>query len=144
MARGRVAVGDARHKFVGASSRPIPTRPGTPRHRRTRSLETPALNLDLNDRVVFVAGASRGIGLAIAEACLAEGARLALTARGEAALRETEAGLAAKFGRDRIWAIAGDLRDTEVIEAALAGAEASLGPIWGAVANVGLHHGPGG
>src|SRR5579871_5556504 len=135
MARGRVAVGDARHKFVGASSRPIPTRPGTPRHRRTRSLETPALNLDLSGRVVFVAGASRGIGLAIAEACLAEGARVALTARGEPELRAAEAELAARFGREGVWAAAGDLRDTEVVEAALAGAEASLGPLWGAVAN---------
>ena len=35
--------------------------------------------------------------------------------------------------------MAGDLRDTATIEKALAGAESALGPIHGAVANVGLH-----
>ncbi|MFX8681233.1 SDR family NAD(P)-dependent oxidoreductase, partial [Acinetobacter baumannii] len=33
----------------------------------------------------------------------------------------------------------GDLRDTATIDAMVAGAEAALGPIWGGVANVGLH-----
>jgi 3-oxoacyl-[acyl-carrier protein] reductase len=100
------------------------------------------LNLDLTDRVVFIAGASRGIGLAIAEACLEEGARVALTARGAEALEETRVRLAATYGADRVWARAGDLRDSAAIEASLALAETELGPIWGAVANVGLHHGP--
>ena len=44
------------------------------------------MNLDLNDRVIFVAGASRGIGLGIVEACLADGAKVAMTARGVEAL----------------------------------------------------------
>lgn len=97
------------------------------------------MDLALADRAVFIAGASRGIGLGIAEALLAEGARVALTARGAEALEETRARLAAAYGEDRLWAMAGDLRDTAVIEAALEGAEAALGPLHGAVANVGLH-----
>jgi len=97
------------------------------------------MDLGLKDKTVFVAGASRGIGLGIVEACLREGARLAITARGEAALEETRARLAAEFGADRLWAMAGDMRDSAVIEQALAGAEAALGPIAGVVANVGLH-----
>ena len=100
------------------------------------------MNLDLNDRAVFVAGASRGIGLAIAEACLEEGARVALTARGDKALEETRARLAATYGDERVWARAGDLRESATIEAALEAVEAEFGPLWGAVANVGLHHGP--
>ncbi|MBI1405529.1 MAG: SDR family oxidoreductase [Caulobacter sp.] len=97
------------------------------------------MDLGLKDRTIFVAGASRGIGLGIVEACLAEGARVAITARGAEALEATRVRLADQYGADRLWAMAGDLRDTATIEKALAGCEAALGPIHGAVANVGLH-----
>ena len=97
------------------------------------------MDLGLKDKVIFVAGASRGIGLGIVEACLAEGARVAITARGAEALEATRADLADRFGADKLWSMAGDLRETAVIEKALAGAEEALGPIHGAVANVGLH-----
>jgi 3-oxoacyl-[acyl-carrier protein] reductase len=97
------------------------------------------MDLQLKDKVIFVAGGSRGIGLGIVEACLREGARLAITARGEETLDATVERLSAEFGEDRIWARAGDMRETEVIEAALEAAETEVGPIWGAVANVGLH-----
>ena len=47
------------------------------------------MHLGLDGKVIFIAGASRGIGLGIVEACLAEGAKLAITARGAEALEET-------------------------------------------------------
>lgn len=97
------------------------------------------MDLGLKDRVVFVAGASRGIGLGIVEACLAEGAKVAIAARGAEALEETRARLAAQYGADRLWAVAGDLRDSATIDAMTARIESEFGPIWGAVANVGLH-----
>lgn len=97
------------------------------------------MDLGLKDKVIFVAGASRGIGLGIVEACLAEGARVAITARGAEALEETRVDLAGRYGADKLWSMAGDLRETAVIEKALAGAEEALGPLHGAVANVGLH-----
>ena len=97
------------------------------------------MDLNLTDRVVFVAGGSRGIGLGIVEALLAEGARVAMAARGAEALAAEHARLAGIHGADRLWSVAGDLRDSATIDAAIAGAEADLGPIWGAVANVGLH-----
>jgi 3-oxoacyl-[acyl-carrier protein] reductase len=97
------------------------------------------MNLGLDGKVIFIAGASRGIGLGIVEACLAEGAKLAITARGEEALEAERARLAVQFGEDRLLAIAGDMRDTAVIEDAVARTEAELGPIFGAVANVGLY-----
>jgi 3-oxoacyl-[acyl-carrier protein] reductase len=97
------------------------------------------MDLQLAGKVVFVAGGSRGIGLGIVEALLAEGAKVAITARGAEALEATRADLAARFGADSIWAMAGDMRETVTIEAALTAAEAALGPIWGAVANVGLY-----
>jgi 3-oxoacyl-[acyl-carrier protein] reductase len=100
------------------------------------------MDLQLKDKVVFVAGGSRGIGLGIVEACLQEGARLAITARGAEALSATHKRLAATFGKDRIWSMAGDMRDTATIEKALELVERDFGPIWGAVANVGLHPTP--
>lgn len=97
------------------------------------------MDLQLSDRVIFVAGASRGIGLGIVEACLAEGAKVAMAARGAGDLAVERARLAAIYGDDRLWSFTGDMRDGAAIDAAVAGAEAALGPIWGAVANVGLH-----
>jgi 3-oxoacyl-[acyl-carrier protein] reductase len=97
------------------------------------------MNLGLDGKVIFVAGASRGIGLGIVEACLAEGAKVAISARGAEALEDTRSRLARIYGEDRLFAIAGDMRDTKVIEDAVALTEKSFGPIFGAVANVGLH-----
>ncbi len=97
------------------------------------------MDLQLKDKVVFIAGASRGIGLGIVEALLAEGARVAMTARGADALESERTRLAAIHGAERLWTFAGDMRDPAVIEEAVDRTEAAFGPIWGAVANVGLH-----
>src|SRR5437868_4864922 len=97
------------------------------------------MNLGLDGKVIFVAGASRGIGLGIVEACLAEGAKLAIAARGADDLEATRARLAAAYGEDRLLAITGDMRDSRTIEDAVARTEDSLGPLFGAVANVGIH-----
>ena len=100
------------------------------------------MDLQLKDKVIFVAGGSRGIGLGIVETCLKEGARLAIAARGAEALETERKRLAEQFGKDRIWAMAGDMRDTATIEKALNATEREMGPIWGAVANVGLYNSP--
>ena len=97
------------------------------------------MDLGLDGKVIFVAGGSRGIGLGIVEACLAEGAKVSLTARGAEALEATRADLAARYGEANVMAIAGDMRKTEVIEDALTRTEAQMGPLFGVVANVGLH-----
>ena len=97
------------------------------------------MNLGLDGKVIFIAGGSRGIGLGIVEACLAEGARLAIAARGAEALEATRARLADAYGATSVLAIPGDMRETAAIEDAVARTEAELGPIFGAVANVGLH-----
>jgi len=97
------------------------------------------MQLGLDGKVIFIAGASRGIGLGIVEACLAEGAKLVITARGADALEAQRCALAKTYGDDRLLAIAGDMRDTAVIEDAVARTEDSFGQIFGAVANVGLH-----
>ncbi len=100
------------------------------------------MDLQLKDKVIFVAGGSRGIGLGIVESCLKEGARVAVTARGAEALAATCQRLAAQYGQDRVWSMAGDMRDSVAIETALMAVENAFGPIWGAVANVGLYDTP--
>ena len=97
------------------------------------------MDLGLENKVIFVAGASRGIGLGIVEACLQEGARVALAARGEDTLMAQAERLAGIYGQGKIWARAGDLRDSATVESMIEAIENEFGPLWGAVANVGLH-----
>ena len=49
------------------------------------------MKLELDGRVALVTGASRGIGLAIARTLAAEGARIALAARGHDGLKQAAA-----------------------------------------------------
>lgn len=97
------------------------------------------MDLGLEGKVVFVAGASRGIGLGIVEALLAEGAKVAMAARGEDALMEQKSRLAAIYGDNKLWVRSGDLRDTATINEMVEAIEEDFGPLWGSVANVGLH-----
>lgn len=97
------------------------------------------MDMKLAGKVIFVAGSSRGIGLGITEACLAEGAKVAMAARGADALAQQHARLAEEYGAENVWSRAGDLRETGAINTMVADIENDFGPLWGAVANVGLH-----
>ena len=48
------------------------------------------MDLKLNNKKVLITGASRGIGLAVAESFLQEGAKTYLVSRGSSALYENE------------------------------------------------------
>ncbi len=100
------------------------------------------MELGLKDKVVFIAGASRGIGRAMAEAFAGEGARVAITGRSEESLEEARAAIAAAAGRDNVVAVAGDMTRSADIGRALDRTEAKLGPIHCAVANVGIGRAP--
>jgi len=95
------------------------------------------MKLGLSDKVAFVAGASRGIGFAIAAGLAAEGCKLAITARSEAALMFAADRLSATTGPGRILAIACDMGDETAVANAIERAETELGPIQAAVANAG-------
>jgi len=73
----------------------------------------------LSGKRIFLTGAAQGIGLAIAEACLAEGARLFLVDQDGALLDKTVAGLA--------------------IASAVAQATAEIGPINALINNAGVN-----
>ncbi|MBI1376040.1 MAG: SDR family oxidoreductase [Frankiales bacterium] len=82
------------------------------------------------DRVVLVTGGNRGIGLAIARAFVAEGDRVAITARsGE---------LPAELAGSGVLAVAADVTDTASVDAAFDRVEAELGPVEVVVANAGV------
>jgi 3-oxoacyl-[acyl-carrier protein] reductase len=76
------------------------------------------MDLELRGKVALVTGASRGIGRGIAEGLAAEGARLVLTGRDEAALGETAAAVKRLGGTATIVAI--DLRRADAAAALIA------------------------
>jgi len=101
------------------------------------------MDLQLKNRVAFVAGSSRGIGRAIALSLLQEGCRVCITGRESSALSGAEEDLRSKFP-DRVLAIPGDLTDAPVIEAALRTVKRLWGGLEILVANLGSGRGKSG
>ena len=94
------------------------------------------MDLQLTDRVAFVAGSSRGIGKAIATALLHEGCRVCISGRDRAALDYASHDLNAEYG-DRVFGIAGDMTSQPVIDAALSTIHQKWGDPEIVVANLG-------
>lgn len=82
---------------------------------------------DFEGRVVFVTGASAGVGRAAARAFAARGASLGLFARGRAGLEQAAKEIEGMGGRAQV--CVGDVSDPERVEAAAEEVEAALGPI---------------
>jgi len=99
------------------------------------------MNLGLEKSIVFIAGSSRGIGLAIAEAFLGEGACVAITGRNEKALGTAHQDLSDRYGKTHVLAICGDLTCEQGIEDALAQTELHFGGLHHVVANIGSGRG---
>lgn len=77
--------------------------------------------MDLQHQVVWVVGASSGIGAAIAREMQARGARVAITARSDSALAEVSGGA--------MLTAAADVTDITQLDAAAATVRAELGPV---------------
>lgn len=96
------------------------------------------MDLGLLDRVAVVTGASRGLGLAIAQALAHEGCRLAICARTAPALQEA----AGRLGPpDRVFAHPADVRDPQQLDAFLSAAAARWQRLDILVHNAGGAHG---
>jgi len=85
------------------------------------------MNLELTDKITVVTGGSKGIGLAVARAFVAEGAKVALIARNPQTLDEARNALAADGLHVEVFAA--DLSDPESAEAVIDAIENQLGPI---------------
>jgi 3-oxoacyl-[acyl-carrier protein] reductase len=93
------------------------------------------MDLGLKDKAAIVTGSSRGIGRAIALALAEEGCHVALSARGEERLRQTEAEVRAKGVR--ALGVVADLTKGEDVERLVAETAAAFGRIDVLVNNVG-------
>jgi short-subunit dehydrogenase len=89
--------------------------------------------MQLQNSVLVVTGASRGIGRSVAVAAAARGAKVGLVARSQDELDQT---LAAIGGRGAT--AAADVGDHAQVSAAIAAIEAELGPVDALVANAGI------
>jgi NADP-dependent 3-hydroxy acid dehydrogenase YdfG len=94
----------------------------------------------LKGRIVFITGASAGIGAACARAFAAEGARLLLAARRVERLEATAAGLR-EAGAAAVHAFKLDVQDRGAVEEAIAGLPAEWREIDVLVNNAGLSRG---
>src|SRR3954451_9674353 len=74
------------------------------------------MDLGLKDQVVFITGASRGIGRAAAELLVDEGCNVAITGRDEDTLRAAVEELG---GEEHVVGIQGDMTNPEDIERAV-------------------------
>ena len=89
--------------------------------------------IDLTGKVAFVTGSTRGIGLGVATALHAAGAKVAIVGRDVAKAQA----VAATLG-ERAVGVSCDVADGGQVEAAIAAAEQALGPIDILVNNAGL------
>jgi 3-oxoacyl-[acyl-carrier protein] reductase len=95
------------------------------------------MDLGLQDKIIVVAGSSEGIGLAIADCFLSEGARVHVSARNKDKLEDASQSLRDKHGADRVLPYCGDLSDPVNINEALAQCRDHFGGIDAVVANIG-------
>lgn len=92
------------------------------------------MDCGLEGRVYVVTGASRGLGFATAAALVADGAKVALCARDEGALRSAAEGLG---GSDNALAVPGDIADSATTTRLVAAAMGRYGRLDGALISVG-------
>jgi 3-oxoacyl-[acyl-carrier protein] reductase len=100
------------------------------------------MDLGLHDKVGFIAGSSRGIGLAIAHAFVREGGKVVITGRTPESLTEAVNLLVGQAGPDRVLSIKGDMTDPTDIRRAIDETVSAFGGIDAVVANVGSGIGP--
>jgi 3-oxoacyl-[acyl-carrier protein] reductase len=99
------------------------------------------VELGLEDRVVLVGGSSRGIGRAIADEFLREGARTVLTGRDSESLARTASELGNQYGEGRILPVQADLTSSRDVARVVETVMTTWGRVHTAIANVGTGRG---
>lgn len=94
------------------------------------------MDLGLKDRVALVTGASKGLGRAVAQALAAEGAKVCICSRDEAAIRQAAAAIAAATGA-QVVPVAADVSTAAGVQRAVAAAQEAFGRIDILVSNSG-------
>lgn len=94
------------------------------------------MDLGLTGKVALVAGASKGLGYAVAKALAADGARVAISSRDAAGIRAAAERIEAETGA-RVTATAVDVRDKAAIERWIADSASALGGIDALMTNSG-------
>ena len=94
----------------------------------------------LKDKVIFITGSARGIGLGIARAVLEAGARVAISDLEEQALAEARGSLLAELpgSEDQIFTSPVDVSDETSVEKALTATQEHYGVLNGLVNNAGV------
>ena len=95
------------------------------------------MDLGLDGKTAFIAGSSRGIGLAVARAFLREGANVVISGRNQQSLKDAGDALASEFGPERVRSVRGDLTESKEIKTLFAEAVAAFGNLEAVVVNVG-------
>lgn len=90
------------------------------------------MDLGLNDRVYLVTGGTRGLGLAAAQALVADGARVVLSSRSADAVQAAVAALGTQAR-----GVVGDNADPDTPQRVVEAAEAAFGRLDGALVSVG-------
>lgn len=94
------------------------------------------MDLKLKDKTILVAGASAGMGLAIARQCAAEGANVSIAARREDQLQANCAAIESEFGVQTHYAVM-DASDADSIKNWIQSAEETFSRIDGLLVNAG-------
>jgi 3-oxoacyl-[acyl-carrier protein] reductase len=94
----------------------------------------------LQGKKILVTGASQGLGLAVAERCLDEGAEVAICARTSEAVERVGASLRARAAKaQRVVAAVADVSNAEEVEAMVARVRRELEGLDGLVNNAGIY-----
>lgn len=99
------------------------------------------MDLGLRDKVVFVAGSSRGIGKAIAQGFASEGAKVVVTGRDKESLQKTLKEFRERYGAQSILGFHGDLGEIETLRNILNQTVSTFGKMDVVVANIGSGRG---
>jgi 3-oxoacyl-[acyl-carrier protein] reductase len=99
------------------------------------------MDLELAEKVAIVTGSSKGLGLACARALVAEGCRVTICARGDAALHEAAAELRAIRAGASVHAVKADVATIAGVEQVIAETVQAFGGLDILVNNVGLAKG---